>query len=434
MGINLTNIKSFLLDNKTFKQTILKNTFWLLSSEVLCKFLMLLLTILIIRHLGPNEYGVFSFVFAFVALFAILVDFGLSILIVREVAQDTSRAKKYIGNIVTIKLILGIATFGLIYFVIQFLGKSAEVRFLIYLVAIHGVIASFTVFFQSVFRTFEKMEYEALTKVIYSISLFCLAGIVLWQSLGIKVLVFTYIIAVAINLVLTLIIICKKFTKFHLSIDFSLWKTFLKQGILIGSGAFFVGIYVSIGITILKTMNISYSDIGLYSAAYKIITIPMFILSAVAASFLPVLSKERDNISRIIIHYHKATLIVAVPSFLVIGIFARSILTTFYGQDFASADEVLRILSVLLIFVAIRDPFLYAIITKNKQNVYASVTFFGAVFSVACNFFLIKDFGITGAAIAMVLTEVLVFVLVLLYVTKINRALIHEVHRNNASA
>jgi len=434
MGINLTNIKSVLFDNKTFKQTILKNTFWLLSSEVLCKFLMLLLTLLIVRHLGPSEYGVFSFIFAFVALFAVLIDFGLSVLAVREIARDKSKAKKYIGNIVAIKLILGIVTFGLIYFVIQFLGKSVEVKLLVYLTAIHGTIASFTAFFQSVFRAFEKMEYEALSKIIYSISLFCLGGIVLWQNLGIKVLVFTYIIAATISLILTLIIICKKFTKFHLSTDFLLWKTFLKQGILIGSGAFFAGIYISIGITILKTMNISYSDIGLYSAAYKIITIPMFILSAVAASFLPILSKERGNLSRIIMHYHKATLVVAIPSFLVIGIFARSILTTFYGQDFASADKILRILSVLLIFVAIRDPFLYTIIARNKQNVYAATTFFGAVFSASCNFLLIKKFGITGAAITMVLTEVLVFVLVLLYVTKINKTLIHEVHKNDVSA
>ncbi len=136
---------------------------------------MFFLTTLIARYLGAAGYGKFSFVFAFVALFAVLADFSLSTLAIREVARNKKLARKYIDNIAVIKLILGIITFALIIIVIQFLEKTPEVKTLVYLVGIWVVIQRFTQFFQSIFRAFEKMQYEAFSKIIYSTALFCIA-------------------------------------------------------------------------------------------------------------------------------------------------------------------------------------------------------------------------------------------------------------------
>ncbi|MCD6471069.1 oligosaccharide flippase family protein, partial [bacterium] len=208
------NLKSLLLENKSVKQTIFKNTFWLMFAEGISKGLMFFLTILIARYLGAAGYGKFSFAFAFVSLFAVIADFGLSTLTIREVARDKSLARKYIDNIAVIKLILGIITFVLIVTVIQFLGKTPEVKSLVYLAGIWVIIQSFTQFFQSIFRAFEKMQYEALSKIIYSLCLFLIAGFILWQSLGIKLLVSSYIAVAIIAFVFTLILVRKKFTKF----------------------------------------------------------------------------------------------------------------------------------------------------------------------------------------------------------------------------
>ena len=96
------NIKSLLFDNKTIKQTIFKNTFWLGVAEVVQKGVGFLIVVWLARHFGPATYGQWAFALSFVALFAVLADFGFSTLTVREVARDKLKTAQYINNIVII--------------------------------------------------------------------------------------------------------------------------------------------------------------------------------------------------------------------------------------------------------------------------------------------------------------------------------------------
>ena len=61
------DIKNFLLENIGIKQTILKNTFWLVSAEAVTGLLRLVLLIYAARILGATEYGKFTFAFSFVS-------------------------------------------------------------------------------------------------------------------------------------------------------------------------------------------------------------------------------------------------------------------------------------------------------------------------------------------------------------------------------
>lgn len=420
------NLKSLLLDNKSVKQTIFKNTFWLMLSEGISGGLMFLLTILIARYLGAEEYGIFSFAFAFVALFTVIADFGLSTLTIREVARDKSLARKYIDNIAVIKLILGIITFGLIILTIQFLGKTPEVKTLVYLVAIWTIIQSFTAFFQSIFRAFEEMQYEALTKIIYSCLLFAIAFFAIWQNLEIKAIIQSYIYASLIAFIFTLILVRKNFTKFWGEIDFGFWEKLLKKSIPIGLGLFFVAIYVSIDIAMLQIMGIDYSQIGLYNAAYKILAIPIFILGIIATSFFPILSKKTGNLKNIIKNYFKVIFAVTIPAIFAIEFFSKEILDTIYGQNFILANNLLKILTISLLFIALREPYIYIIIARNKQKIYSLIAFLGAIFNILTNLFFIKYYGAIGAAITTTLTEMLIFLSIYTYIKKINPRIIAQ--------
>ncbi|MEI8008542.1 MAG: oligosaccharide flippase family protein [bacterium] len=91
-------IKSYLFNNTSAKQTIIKNTFRLLIAEGVSKGSLFLISILIARQLGPEQFGVMSFVISFVSLFIVLTDFGLTTLMVREVSRDESKLSEYFVN------------------------------------------------------------------------------------------------------------------------------------------------------------------------------------------------------------------------------------------------------------------------------------------------------------------------------------------------
>src|SRR3989344_2430501 len=132
--------KDYLFRNTTSKQIIIKNTFWLFLAEGINKGLMFVLTIIIANYLGVNDYGKFSFAFAFVALFSIFSDFGLSTILVRDVTRDKSLLRKYSTNVSFLKIFLGVITFFLIFGVTQFIDKTYEIRFLIYLAGVYVII------------------------------------------------------------------------------------------------------------------------------------------------------------------------------------------------------------------------------------------------------------------------------------------------------
>ena len=88
---NFADIKELLLENKTIKQTLFKNTFWLGVGTGTGKFLKLILTIYIARILGAAEYGKLTFALAFISVFLLFADLGLDEIVVREFSRQKEK-------------------------------------------------------------------------------------------------------------------------------------------------------------------------------------------------------------------------------------------------------------------------------------------------------------------------------------------------------
>ena len=162
----LKKIKSFLFENKTDKQTIIKNTFWLMLAEGISKWGMFFITILIARLLWPEQFWILSFVMSFVAMFIVITDFGLTTLMVREVSRDHSKIKDYLVNLSFLKVVLWIITFILVLIVSQFIWKDDFYITLILIYVWYAILNNFWEFIRAFFRPSEKMQYEALLKII----------------------------------------------------------------------------------------------------------------------------------------------------------------------------------------------------------------------------------------------------------------------------
>lgn len=81
------NIREIFFENKGFKQTIFKNTFWLTASQIAIRLLKLILVIYVARMLTVAEYGRFNWALSFVTIFAIFADLGINSISIREFSQ-----------------------------------------------------------------------------------------------------------------------------------------------------------------------------------------------------------------------------------------------------------------------------------------------------------------------------------------------------------
>src|SRR5690348_14183303 len=76
------------LDGRHNLQNLIGNTGWLFADRILRMSVGLVVSVWIARFLGPDQYGLFNYALAFVALFSILATLGLDRIVVRDLVHS----------------------------------------------------------------------------------------------------------------------------------------------------------------------------------------------------------------------------------------------------------------------------------------------------------------------------------------------------------
>jgi len=415
---NFADIKSFFLDNRTLKQTIFKNTFWLAVAEVIQRGIGLLVVVWLARYFGPGTYGKFAFALSFVLPFFVLADFGFSTLSVRELARDKSKTAQYVDNIVAMKIILGLITLGLISVIIQFLGKEPEVVKLVYFLGIYVIIDTFATFFQSIFRANQKMQYETICRVIQAFSLLGLAAFFILNKRSIITIGYAYIGAVLIGALFSLIFIWYYFSKFFLKINLKICKEILLEAWPIALGGLFAIGYLRVGIIILSLMKTDQA-VGWYNAAFELVYAFAIIPSLFMFSVYPNLSIFfKESILKLKEVYEKSLkfiFLISIVLFPLLFLFSKEIILLLYGSAYLETISAFKILLWAELFAFMSCVFLYTLIAINKQIIYAKVLGICLTINIILCFILIPRYSYVGLSVTTVVTEFLGSLLLFFY-------------------
>jgi len=290
----IKKVKSFLFENKTDKQTIIKNTFWLMLAEGISKWGMFLITILIARILWPEEFGVLSFVMSFVAMFIVITDFGLINFMVREVSRDHSKIQDYLVNLSFLKVVLWIATFLLVWIVSHFIWKDSFYITLILIYCWYSIINNFGEFIRAFFRPSEKMQYEALLKIINWVLMLWIVLYALFVYGDLESILYGYLVAWSLSLIISLLYIIWKYEIWKVKLSKTVLKSSLKNWFYIWLGMLFINIYISSDQVILWLYN-KINDLWVYSLAYKFTMIYWLISGIIFSNLFPRISKNFKN-------------------------------------------------------------------------------------------------------------------------------------------
>jgi O-antigen/teichoic acid export membrane protein len=402
-------------------KTLAKNTTVLLAADVISKVLSFFLIVFIARHLGDVGLGKYSFVFAFVGLFALFSDFGISTFLTREVAKDKTKTSLYFDNIITLKLILTIVATILPLIVIWFIDKSVDVKMAVYIMAIAMFFLNYEETFGALIRAYEKMEYISLMMVLEKIITAGLGIVFLAMGFKLVALVSAFLVAYFTTFVIYYIIITKKITKIRFRADFGLWKKILKQSLPFWLTVLFIAIYFRIDIVMLTMMK-GYQSVGWFSASHKILDALYFIPGAIIMAVFPVMSRlhieNKEQLSKL---YKKAfyyLLSLGVPIGIGATLLADRIILFVYKDAFINSVIALQILIWAEVFIFISSVSGYLLNSIDKQKLFSYVTGICAVINVTLNLILIPKYDYIGASVATVITEILVFAMLFYFVSK----------------
>jgi O-antigen/teichoic acid export membrane protein len=393
------------------RQSISKNIRWLAGANILVKPIWFLFLLASARILGPLEFGNYMYALSFLAVIAVFFEGGLDILLVRDIALSPESYSKFFSHSYFLKVIFAIMVAVVANTVALAFDYSTETRILVLIASMYNMFNSLMLHFRSVFRAFEVMQFEALSIIFEKGFVIIICGLSLIVAPNASVFMLTFTFAYLLASVGTLTILRLKFSIPKLNIDIKyLWTNVLKPALPFALMNIFIVIYFRSGTLILDNLTHDKQLVGYYNAGFRLIESFMLFPTILVAPIYPAFSRLKDDknaISPLLFNAARILLFVSIVIALPILLFRYEITLLLFGEGYASAADSVGIITLAMIPISITfiaGNLVAAVGRQMKANIFILVA---TILNVILNYSLIPFWGVEGAALVTVFTELI---------------------------
>ena len=396
-----------------------KNTSWLFGEKILRMIVGLFVGVWVARYLGPEKFGLFSYAQSFVGLFTAFATLGLDGIVVRELVKDETRCDELIGTAFWLKLMGAFGVLFILAFAVNFTSNDSYTNTLVFIIASATIFQSFNVvdmYFQSkvmgkyvVFTNIISLLLSSILKVVlilYNAPLIAFAWVILFDSF---VLACGFIYFYYKNHLLFKL----KNLKFNRLTAIDLLRD---SWPLMAGGMSFI-VFSNIDNIMLHEL-LNNVAVGVYSAAYRLVTLWYFLPGLILSSFMPslILSSQNKKLFFDRIRYVSSFLIwFAAILAILYNLFGEDLIKLTYGVQYKETIGVMNILIFVNILIFFNSIWNYWMIIENKTKRTLVFHFITAFLNIILNLVLIPIYGTTGAAYALLISLTLTFALYFIY-------------------
>jgi len=404
-------------DGSTLRR-IAKNTAVPTAASLVNKALDLVFAIILARTLGPEDLGRYTWVVLVVGYFDILVNFGLGILIARQVARDAASTTRYMGAALIARVALWVLSLGFSLLIAGPLagplGITAEMGTALVVFTVGIGVSNLSGVCSAVFNGREMMEYPALVTVLTTVLKLGLGAAVLLLGHGIVGVAF---VSIAVNLVSGAVLVVllllvlgrlRPLTDPGFALDVGRSSYPLMINNLLAT------VFFRIDGLILRA-NAGDAALGWYGMAYKFIDGLTILPTNVTLALFPILSRlaidtaspgSASSLARTTQLALKVLLALAFPIAVGTTFLAEPIIRTLAGEDYLPHSAItLQILIWFLPFSFINGLLQYVLIAVDQQRFITKTFFAATIFNVIANLLLIPRVSYVGAAVVTILSE-----------------------------
>lgn len=389
------------------KEKVVRNVVWAVTGKVVTLLGGLLVGIFVARYLGPEQYGLMSYVMSYVALFQVLASFGMDQIEIREESKTPEEKDKIIGTAFALKIGFAAITIGLVCLTAWLFEADRFTKWMIMLYSLSMVMNSFGVI-RNYFTSLVWNEYVVKTEITRTLI-----------GAGIKVVLLLLhaplVWFIAATLFDTVLIAGGYLVSYRSKIDsIRKWqfdketaKYLTKQSFpLLLSGAAVV-VYQKIDQVMLGNM-LDKAAVGYYAVAATFANIIGFIPTILAQTITPILVRtyEFDKTE----YQKKAQLFINTSTWIIILVciivcaLSYPLIRYTYGLQYMAAIPLLQITIFKEIGYSMAQTSGTMIITENIQKVVVFRNLIGCLTCIILNYWFIPLFGAIGAAISSVIT------------------------------
>ncbi len=402
--------------------SIASNTIYQIIGKASTTLVTIITVVVVSRTFGTEGYGEFSLMQNWPALFFIIVDFGINAIAARELSKDFSKAGKYVGNIIVLRVIMSFVFIGALYLALGFFPYSNLLRFGIGLSSLLLVTYAFITSMNIVFQV--KLRYDLSVKALLGGYVLILILVLLFSYLKFPVwsIGSVYVLGGIVTAILAYHYLRKLGVRPQFVFDSTLSKFLLLQTLPIGITFVFSQINFKADEILLSILNLPASlglnnleSVALYSLPYKIFEVTLVVPTFFMNSAYPVMVRDmlvgKQQLKRTFI---KSGLVLAVLAVIVslVGIaLAPLAIKILGGSEFFYSITVLRILLGGLIFYSLTQPLAWLLVTLEKQKYLPPIYISAAAVNLFLNIIFIPKHSFYASAIITHICEALILIM-----------------------
>jgi len=385
------------------------NLLYLLLGGVIASVLEFLTEVTLARRLTDQGFGHWSYVQSVIIYLLLIMDMGLAVYGAREIARYKDKAAEFIANIVAIKTLLAIVILSIFSAVILLLDMPSEMKILYIGGALLLIPQALNPEF--IYQGYERMAGIALWRISNFLFYFILVFFLTRDRSSLWAVPYYKAGAGIISVVILWLIVKKVITLPRFSdLNVKVWPGYIRIAVIMAFSFVIINVYHTFD-TLMLGVFTTPETVGWYNAAYKVILQFVGLAIILQVVFGPVFSRQRDKSAELAETFYYFCVLLMIIAGIVCGLvflMGEDIILLLFGQTYANAIGILRLLSISLLFVFIQFIFTSPLLYCGFEKVYLVSMFAGAAVNVTLNFIFIPLFGYIGAAVATIFSNVVI--------------------------
>lgn len=365
----------------------LQNSAWLISEKIVRFFIGFFITTLIIKQLGPINFGYYSYSLTIASIFGLLPKFGLDTILTKELSENDPNESKLLSNSLFIRVSLSIATIFLVIPIIYYIGESDIIIALVFVFLISNIFQSY-----ELFEAFLQSKLKNKLSSIISLCALLAASIlrILFLYLDLGVFYFSLAILFETSLVfLGLFFFLRNKIEFYKPPDFSTCKDLIKKSYPLLISTIFAFVYLKIDTIMLRFLT-SFESVGIYSSAVKLSETLYLFPVLISGSFLPILVRNKEDLVKLKHTFSRLFLITisfSVFSIILLNMLSGPLINLIFGPKYVEASTILNFHIWSLLAISINAACSKLFIIENNQKILIKISLLGALSNIILNFF-----------------------------------------------
>ncbi|MBN1274307.1 MAG: flippase [Candidatus Aminicenantes bacterium] len=376
-----------------------KNASFLSAGTLLSQVIGFVGFLFIVRLFGPERYGVYATVLAFVMFFHLFAFNGLAKIIVREGSKDLDFFPRVLEKTFGLRMAFVLLALVLCIGVSFFTKYPQGTKVLIIIFSTEIIYFGLDSFLGSIYQTLEKMQYMAYFSLLMRFLVAALSIVFLYLGAGVAVIL-------AVNLLSKFLVLSLNYfwsrtlIRFRFQPRVILDSAILKATVVFSLMGFVNTLAVKIDVLMVTFLS-GARDVGLYSAAHELGREGLIFRNIMAVAFFPVAVKffkaNKLKIKTLFLYAFGLFILVLAGS-LVVSFFSIDLVTLFFKKEYVISGKILRVLIFYLPFTFFSLPLTTSLQATHNENILLAVYCLTAVTNIPLNLVLYYRFGLMGIA------------------------------------